>query len=324
MGGVNSRHVALAHDAMALEYDCIEDPWYTHLFAQIHATMLDVAESLGPSRPLRALDVGCGTGFQTQLLADAGFDTSAFDLSSQLLDAARLKEAKLPQWHGDTRFQRDMRSSHERARLMRGGARRGSVRLFAGDANDASCYAGGPYDMIVCCGSVLSFVEDPDTALRAMCAACSAQGRIVIECEMKSNLDLVWPIIDCALMGHLGYEQSWRETWSNLCSLGPTDVETVYPFDLRDGSTLTLPMRLFSFRRLRHRVQEAGLRLRRYRSVHCVTNLIPSTALHNRLNRPWQRVFDVLARLDCGASHTWPLNRLGCSMILELEPAGCP
>lgn len=70
---IDSGQVTAAHDEMAKEYDHLDDLWYPWLFARIHEFL---AENLPPvshcPRP-RALDVGCGTGFQSFLLARAGY-----------------------------------------------------------------------------------------------------------------------------------------------------------------------------------------------------------------------------------------------------------
>lgn len=303
---------------MADEYDRIEDPWYTHLFRAIHETMLEAVEKAGPGRPRRALDVGCGSGLQAHLLADAGFDVVAFDLSDGLLSLAQAKQSHPAKWAGSSTFERDMRRFHAKSDRLRGSSPRGRVRFFKGDAGDPASYAGGPFDLVVSFGSVLSFVEDPDRVLRSMRAACAHGGRVLIECEMKANLDLAWPLADLLLGGRLRYDQSLRRSLGNLAKIPGGDVETVYPFELQDGSEIMLPMRLFSHRGITQRIQEAGFRIVRMRGVHAVTNLVPSTVLHRPAGARLSPILRVLESLDRSLGRSWPFRRLGCSAIFEM------
>src|SRR5437763_751468 len=89
---IDPRHVAAAHNQMAAEYDQLNDLWYPWLFARIHEF---VAERLPPhrSRRPRAVDAGCGTGFQSFLLARAGCEVIGVDLAETLLALAREKIA---------------------------------------------------------------------------------------------------------------------------------------------------------------------------------------------------------------------------------------
>lgn len=316
----SSAIVASAHDAMASEYDCVDDPWYTHLFATVHAELLRAARGIERSAAgAKALDVGCGTGLQSWLLADAGFDVDGFDLSEGLLEVARGKALAAPKWSPANAFDQQMQQAHDEAVRIRATRPKGAVRLFRGDAGDAKCFQGGPYDLVNCVGSVLSFVGEPDAVLCHMRDACSPGGAIVLECEMKANLDLVWPLVDRIVGGRLHYGQTWREALTNPFALGPRDVETVYPFELKSGEDVELPMRLFSHRRMAQRFAAAGLAVVRSRAVHCVTNAIPSTVLHNRLSGWLSKVNGVLERADRALGGTWPFRRLGCSCIFTLR-----
>ena len=48
-----------------------------------------LAESLPEGRGLNALDLGCGSGFMTMLLADAGCRVTGIDFSQEMIDRAR-------------------------------------------------------------------------------------------------------------------------------------------------------------------------------------------------------------------------------------------
>jgi ubiquinone/menaquinone biosynthesis C-methylase UbiE len=156
-------------DAMAPEYDLLE-PWYEHLYARLHAIL---ASALGPAggRRGRALDAGCGHGFQTALLLDAGYATHGVDVAAALLALAR----------------RRVPSAHlARADVM------------------ALPYAAGSFDAVSCCGSTLSFVDDPDRALAEIARVLRPGGRLVLEVEHKWSLDLAWTAVSALTGDSLG------------------------------------------------------------------------------------------------------------------------
>src|SRR4029077_4600408 len=130
-------------DAMAASYDDLE-PWYEHLYAELHRIL---RSALSPgAQGARALDAGCGTGFQTAILAELGYRPHGLDLSAVSLAVARGRPPG--------------------SRLGPGGRRgrqRGS-RLVRGDLG-ALPYGAASFDAVVCAGSTLSFVEEPGRAV---------------------------------------------------------------------------------------------------------------------------------------------------------------
>jgi len=303
---------------MALEYDQIIDPWYTHLFRRIHQFLLDTIRRLPSDAPRHALDIGCGTGLQSLILAEAGFDVLAFDLSDGLIKCAQSKIVGWPSWSGASEFEKDMRYFHAEAAAIRGSRQRGNLVFEIGSADDARFYSGKSYGLINCCGSVLSFVEDPDVVLRLVRSALSPAGKFVLEVEMKANLDLLWPLADFFVGGRLGFGQTFSDSLKNAFTLGSIDIEVDYPFELQDGEELVLPMRLFSHRELRKRLNRSGLHAVRKKSIHAVTNIFPSTILHHPLQPTARCLNQVLEAWDSRLDIVWPFSRLGCSGIFEL------
>jgi SAM-dependent methyltransferase len=314
---VNSSKVAVAHDAMADEYDAVLDSWYTYLFYQIHSFILDNISNLSDQVPRVALDVGCGTGFQSFLLAEAGFDVFAFDLSSKLISKSKDKLSSWPNWSGDSEFDENMREFHSKARILRGNRPRGKITFWEGSALDKSNYIPEKYGIVNCCGSVLSFLEDPILALHLMSSSLVKEGKMFLEVEMKTNLDLIWPIIDKFLIGYLKYDQSLYKSISNLLKLPFGNIETIYPFELSDGKCLELPMTLFSFNRLLIYFKKCNFILSKNQSIHSVTNIYPSTLLHADHNIK-SKFVDLLYKLDARYNKTWPFNRMGCSGLFML------
>src|SRR3989442_9917892 len=87
--------VARWFDAMAATYDVLE-PWYEHLYEVMHRILrLTLARGGG-----RALDAGCGTGFQAALLRGFGYETHGLDIAAGMLAVARRLLPKIPAGQG--------------------------------------------------------------------------------------------------------------------------------------------------------------------------------------------------------------------------------
>src|SRR5438105_8449291 len=152
------RATARLFDAMADDYDRLE-PWYEHLYAVLHPLLLAELTPPGDGRRRRALDAGCGTGGQTALLERLGYASHGVDVAPRLLARAR-------------------------DRLDRSALALASL--------DTLPYRPASFDAVVCCGSTLSFVDDPAAALRELGRVLQPRGRLFLECEHRFSLDLAW------------------------------------------------------------------------------------------------------------------------------------
>ena len=264
-------------DAMAPEYDARE-PWYEHLYARLHAIVV-LALAPGPAdRARRALDAGCGHGAQTALLARLGYRTHGIDLSGALLAIA---QDRVPE------------AAFTRADIT------------------AMPYATGLFDVVSCCGSTLSFVEDCDAALAELSRVLRPGGRLLIECEHAPSLDLGWTAISGLLGDALGYGVAPKTLWRALCD-GQGTVHLPYP----GYGDITL----FRTRALRRRLQRAGLRWQQAWGIHSVTNVIPSTILHRpRLARPLGALYRALRVIDGAIETSRPARALANSLVVVAE-----
>lgn len=326
---INPARVAYAHDLMADEYDQCDDLWYPWLFAQIHDFI--VADlSRDPPDCRVAIDAGCGTGFQSFLLAQAGFQVHAFDLANALVARARDKSdtfAVTP-LQSPPLFQADvdlawLANHHKRLRealeSLRQGRRVVPPRFRTGDVTTFD-YASLVPNVIVCCGSVLSFVDDYCAVLQKMAHALAPGGRIYLEVEQRVNGDLVWPAIDNLLGGRIGYQQTWRGLLRNLFARPGRAVRIDYPFELHTGEEVILPMWLFSVSELHRLFDSVDLRVRDRLGIHHVTNILPSPWLHRSPpSRRTMTIFEPLRVADGSLGRVWPFARLGCSVMYSLE-----
>jgi MPBQ/MSBQ methyltransferase len=260
-----SSDVARLFDAMADSYDHLE-PWYEHLYEVLHAIL---RADLGPPADggrRRALDAGCGTGFQTALLAAMGYETHGVDLSAGLLAQARRKL--------------------ERAKLLLGDVQ-------------ALPYDEGAFDTVVCCGSTLSFVEDPPAAARELGRVLVPGGTLALECEHKWSLDLAWALVSSVTFDSLRYGVTPRQVWHQLARPLRQGFVLHYPVTATTPTAQWMRLRLFTMAEIRTILEGAGFVVVRTRGIHAITNLIPSTVLHRqRLGRPLGALFGALRALD--------------------------
>src|SRR5262245_19326211 len=172
-------------DAMAPSYDELE-PWYRHLYARLHAVL---RAALGPAPPgACALDAGCGTGFQTAILAELGYRAHGLDVSAGSLVVAR---------------------------------RRQPAAGFALGDVVALPYADAVFDAAVCMGSTLDFVDDAGRALRELARVLRPGAPLLIEYERRWSLDLGWTLLSSLTGDPLGYGLRPRAAWALLT--GPVD-----------------------------------------------------------------------------------------------------
>ena len=234
--------VARFFDETAEDHDVLE-PWYAHLQARlahlVRATLDRAPEPGRPERPPRALDAGCGTGFPPVRLAALGYAVHGVDLAIRLLAIAR-------------------------------GA--GRLRAMAVGDVRALPYPEAAFEVVTCCGSTLSFVPDPATALRELARVLVPDGRLLIEVEHRWSLDLGWALLSALTGDALGYGLSWREALAPVTAPRERACWLRYP-----GYP---PLRLFTRAELDRLLRAAGLEPVRWWGIHAVTNLIPSTVLH--------------------------------------------
>ena len=267
--------VAELFDAMAPTYDELE-PWYEHLYDVLHTILRDTI-GRAPTATARALDAGCGTGFQSALLAELGWQTYGVDVSAGLLAVAQ---------------------------------RRQPGSSLALGSVEALPYPDARFDAIVCCGSTLSFVDDPARAVAELSRVLRPGGRVLLDCEHRPSLDIVWMLASALTGDALGYGVPAWEAWRAVAARGP--LRLAYP-----GYGL---LWLFTRRELTAMLRAAGLRPLRVWGLHSITNLIPSTVLHGeRVPRTLAAAYRALRRLDVALIDTAPARALANSLVVLAE-----
>jgi len=273
-------------DGMAGAYDDLRDLWYAYLFDRLH----DFLEArYRPRAPeLRVLDVGCGTGQQSIPFASWGARVVGLDLAAEPLRIARLKAA-------------------------RAGV---PMRVLQASASDLPA-ASGSVDVVVSCGSVISFVPDYDVALSEMSRVLRPGGEIAVEFEHRWAPDLVWPLVDRMIGGRLRYRQPLATIARNLVSSPSEPVKIAYPFVRPDGVEVEFQLWLFGARAIDAVLERHGFEPVERHTIHSITNLLPSTVLNDPTPARWvRRAFELLGRVEDRVRDLPPFHRLGNSMFV--------
>jgi SAM-dependent methyltransferase len=272
-------------DAMAEDYDALE-PWYEHLYAVLHPILLDALAAdrhggpgHGPARRRRALDAGCGTGFQTALLEHLGYATHGVDVAGRLLAIAR---------------------------------RRLVSPTLALAGVEALPYRDESFDAVACCGSTLSFVDDPAAALHELARVLKPGGRVLLELEHRGSLDLAWTLLSALGGDFLGYGLKPAAAWRQLARRP------------REGCTIPYPgygrLRLFTRPELRSMLGAAALEPRRWWGIHSITNVIPSTVLHREKLGPFMAaLYARLRTIDTRLGPSRLAQHLANSLVVLAE-----
>ena len=156
--------------------------WNTSLYDKKHDFVFKYGEYLvqllTPQEGERILDVGCGTGYLTNLIASSGAMVTGMDSSIDMIAKARNEYPHLP-------------------------FRLATVTDF--DFNE-------PFDAIFS-NAVLHWVTDKEQAIQSMYNNLKADGRLVLEMGGKGNVEKIVQALKKALANH-GYKQNAaREVW---------------------------------------------------------------------------------------------------------------
>jgi ubiquinone/menaquinone biosynthesis C-methylase UbiE len=312
--------IAALFNQMAEEYDDVSDLWYSWLFSRLHCLLAEVLARSGRRPPLECLDVGCGTGLQTNLLALFGHKAIGVDIAYALVHKARSKKLDRFMCHDLFTSGFPFVSKYSKRIRRLAAASRGESpggRTFY-EVGTAIClpFQRGSFDIVSCCGSTLNFIANYRLALAEMSRVLRSGGMLLLEVENRYNMDLFWSVIDGVMHGRLGLHRSWRSALRNLLTRRSVSIVIDYPFELHSGTSVNMPLRLFSSSGLVADLESLGFRVHAIHSIHSFTNLVPSVLLHNpKPGKGLTRAAQTLMSLEAMMG-SWPvIRRLGCSTV---------
>ncbi len=307
-------------DEMGSTYDDIEDLWYSWLYCRIHFFIVkDVICQWTDDTPRQVLDGGCGTGFQSFLYANAGANVIGIDISPRLIQVAERKKLNPPIigpiLNPMFRFTESYNAELETLLYnCLGSPQYRAPEFYVQSLLDLKI-PDSTIDHVNCCGSVLSFVADYDTALREISRVLRPGGTFIFEVEAKYNLDLVWAVFDALTGGRLGYETGLKQSVAPFTTRCSKYLDVEYPFGEIENPVY-MPIKLYTRRGLHRDLDRHKLRAKKWKTIHSITNLFPSTVLDSRHpSRLITSVFSILATLEEITPPTLP----GCSIVVTGE-----
>lgn len=309
--------VSYIFDEMQDSYDNIDDLWYSWIFSRLHFFISkEIILKFQTKSIPQVLDIGCGTGFQSILYAMAGCKVIGIDISSKLTESASNKiirknslfELFEPKFNFVKKYNRKINTilrSIKRSQITQ-------PSYFTEDATNI-LQPSENFDLVNCCGSTLSFVEDYKKAISEIARCLKNDGSFILEVEAKQNMDLIWTLLDSTIFfGKLGYETSFKEAINLIFKNKKDHVNVEYPFG-ESKNPVYMNIKLFNKKKLIRELKSFGLIVEKTKTIHSVTNLIPSTILDSQ--KPGKltiAIFNFLAFIE---SHFW-FSLPGCSMVL--------
>lgn len=299
---MKTRYYETPYDVIADRYDEMfgdENIYY----ATISAKERQVFEMCVPlvHRNRDALDIGCGTGFHSQWLADRGYRTVGIDVSREMLRVAR---AKSHNWSNSAEF-------------------------LLCDALDMSVLGSRSFDVITCLGSTLNHIQDWRLFSSEVSKLLRPNGKFIFSCDNFMGIDTILWLFKKRQSGYAEDERVHNFKKNIRCLL------TGQPFRnhwrMEAGKTrVELALTYETVGSFKHYLSEFGLEIQSLTGVHLLSCFVPdiinaSANLHqnvSRTHRSWSS--RVLLSCEGWLSPRFPqicANIVGVSALTSTCPA---
>ena len=162
--------------------EIIDTNWNTDLYNEKHAFVFkygeDLVDVLKPQPGERILDLGCGTGYLTNIIALSGAEVVGIDSSLEMISKAKLQYPEL-----EFKVQ--------------------SATEFHFDEHFNAIFS----------NAVLHWVLEKEKAIECMYRNLKRSGRIVLEMGGKHNVEKIITALQNSLLKHGFTEQASKEIW---------------------------------------------------------------------------------------------------------------
>lgn len=270
MGRVSSEDdVRKFYNNLILDYDNL---WILDesIYRQLHFILLNVAAKL--KRGI-ALDIGCGTGAQSILLASLGYHVVGIDIAGNLLRRCAIKLSNIG-------------SPYETIQA--------SARHLP--------FKNESMDLLVCYYNVLNHIPEYQNAISEMSRVIKNDHLVFLEFEKTSLMDTIYRVIDNILKGKLGYYETKQNIITQLVRWKKTYVIT-----WKDPMGGVIRCWKFAHKEIEHLLEQNHFRIERKFGVNIFTALIPWMFQASSL-RPIKVIATFLGKLDRKIYDKKPFN----------------
>lgn len=302
-------------DNMAQEYDDLSDLWYSWLFSRLHYFI--AKNVIDNNIPIKLLDVGCGTGFQSYLYAAAGYEVIGIDIAKELINVANKKKTLFDPTNltlFNEKYDYVKKYNQLIRKIIKKNRRKldySSPNFYYGDATKIS-FNGNEFNHINCCGSTLSFIPDHMKAISEISRVLKIGGTFLIEVENKWNFNLIWYVLGSLIHGKFHFNNRFRAIIKFFITKFFSNIWINFPFGESD-KPVNMKLKLFTFYSLKKDLMKYGLKVEKKYSIHFLTNLIPCTYLDTlKPSRKLIKFFKFLAHLE----ERFPFYIPGSSLVL--------
>jgi ubiquinone/menaquinone biosynthesis C-methylase UbiE len=279
----SKREHAEAYDEASEIYDTYEGLFFPYLFGRIHELLKNKFIPILPPGA-RILDIGCGTGQQTLLFKNMGFQVAGIDISEGLVRVANKKLGEGVCMTSD------------------------ACRLPFRDA----CF-----DAISSAGSTVNHIPDYPRFFEEAGRVLKPGGYLFLESDNKWKPDLIWSMLSALAGDPLKYREKPGEILDHVKRPLNQGYPYVFPLTYDENKVKLLHLRTFTIKELKNQLQEVDINVISTYGAHSITNIIPSTAmLKDKPGKFAKSSFSVLKTFEDWAYDKWPFNRLGVSIML--------
>jgi ubiquinone/menaquinone biosynthesis C-methylase UbiE len=287
--GASKKEHAIAYDEASDIYDTYEGLFFPYLFNRIHGLLKDRLMPMLPE-DARVLDIGCGTGQQTGLFKENGYEIVGIDISEGLVRVANRKMGEGICLVSD------------------------ACRLPFPDAT---------FDAVSSAGSTLNHIPDYQCFFEEAGRVLKPGGHLFLESDNKWKPDIIWSMASALFGDPLGYHESVSDIIGHINRPMHEGYTYVFPLRYDDNKVRLLRLRAFTLHELRRELEGVGCEVIAVYGAHSLTNLIPSMVmLKDHPGRLASALFTILKAMEDRAYDKWPINRTGMSIMVIAKKVG--